>query len=107
MNSSLLKSSPQSKPNQFSRGFIAVFLSVCGTGLFLVLDLYQSHRAGARGYADAIRGLELIGELQYHTQEARRILLYALATSDSNKQVEYADESRAAEAKAARCFKES
>jgi len=44
-------------------------------------------------------GLNLLNQLQYLTQEARRSVLYALTTDDSNRQVEYADQSRAADAK--------
>ncbi len=93
--------------DRFGWAIAAIFLVVCGVGTFLVLDLYRSYVTGGKSYSDAIRGLELIGQLRYQTQEARRILLYALATRDSNKQVEYADESRAAEAQAAKCFRES
>ena len=53
-----------------------------------------------------MRGLDLIGDLQYQAQEARRTLLYALATTDSNLQVDYADQSRAAEALVARRLEE-
>ena len=44
-----------------------------------------------------MRGLQNIGELQYEAQETRRATLYALTTSDSNLQVEYADQSRNAD----------
>ena len=46
--------------------------------------------------AIALLGLRGIGELQYQAQETRRSTLYALTTNDSNLQVEYADQSRAA-----------
>src|SRR5262249_22129656 len=42
-----------------------------------------------------------LNQLQYLTQEARRSVLYALGTSDTSRQVEYADQSRAADAQVA------
>jgi signal transduction histidine kinase len=48
-------------------------------------------------YARSVLGLRQIGELQYQAQETRRSTLYALTTTDSNLQVEYADQSRAAD----------
>ena len=70
-------------------------LVVCG---FLVFDFASSHQTARRNYSNSIHELEVIGDLQYQAQEARRTLLYALATTDSNRQVGYADESRAADA---------
>ena len=78
--------------------FLAVSLIVAVIGTVLLRDLLNSHADERQGYSECIRGLELLGDLQYNTQEARRTFLYALATSDSNRQVEYADQSRAAEA---------
>src|ERR1041385_2952188 len=92
---------------RFQAGIIATALVVCCIGMFLMLDLYRSHQSGRKSYADAIHGMELIGQLQYQMQEARRIMLYALATTDSNRQVEYADESRAADAQAAKTLAQS
>ena len=78
--------------------FLLVTLAVALVGALLLRDLSTSHANERQGYSECIRGLELLGDLQYHMQEARRAFLYALATSDSNRQVEYADQSRAAEA---------
>ncbi len=88
-----------------SRGQLAswlVTLLVVGIGAWLLHDLLRSHERERSGYSQCLRSLELLGDLQYHTQEARRTLLYALATTDSNRQVDYADQSRAAEAQVAR-----
>src|ERR1043166_1209293 len=92
---------------RFQAGIIVAALVVCGVGMFLMFDLYRSHQAGRKSYADAIHGMELIGQLQYQMREARLIMLYALATTDSNKQVEYADQSRAADEQAARTLGQS
>ena len=73
-----------------------------GVSGFVVFDLHHSQQIARRSYTDSVSGLELIGELQYQAQEARRTLLYALATTDSNRQVEYADQSRAADEQVAR-----
>ena len=77
-----------------------------GVSAFLVLEFHRSHQVTRRNYIDSVLGLELIGELRYQAQEARRTLLYALATTDSNLQVQYADQSRAADKEVARLEKE-
>jgi diguanylate cyclase (GGDEF)-like protein/PAS domain S-box-containing protein len=81
----------------------AVALAVLAAGLFglgalLVRDVRTSHDEARRMYAGSVRGLDVIGELEYQTQEARRLVLYALTTNDANLQVEYADRSRQADA---------
>ena len=50
--------------------------------------------------------MALIGELQYQTQEARRSMLYSLTTTDSNLQVDYATQSRAADERVAGMMQE-
>ena len=84
--------------NCFSRTLIAIAVLAVSAAAFLFFDLSRSQHASRNSYAQAVHGLDLIGDLQYQAQEARRTLLYALATTDSNLQVEYADQSRAAEA---------
>src|SRR5205085_10324121 len=69
---------------------------VLSVGSFVFRDLQRASRETRQMYAGSVGGLALIGELQYHTQEARRCLLYALTTADSNLQLEYVDQSRAA-----------
>ena len=87
---------------RFTATMIAIAVVASGVGVFLFLDLYRSQQDSRRSYAEAVRGLDLIGDLQYDAQEARRTLLYALVTTDSNLQVDYADQSRAADAEVAR-----
>jgi diguanylate cyclase (GGDEF)-like protein/PAS domain S-box-containing protein len=69
-----------------------------GLGAVLVRDVRSAHDEARRMYAGSVRGLDVIGELEYQTQEARRLVLYALTTADPNLQVEYADRSRQADA---------
>ena len=87
---------------RFTATMIVIAIVASGVGVFLFLDLYRSQQESRGSYAEAVRGLDLIGDLQYDTQEARRTLLYALVTTDSNLQVDYADQSRAADAEVAR-----
>ena len=87
--------------NRFTATMLALALMAGCVGVLLFHDLYRSQQAARRSYADAVRGLDLIGDLQYEAQEARRTLLYALVTTDSNLQVDYADQSRAADAQVA------
>jgi diguanylate cyclase (GGDEF)-like protein/PAS domain S-box-containing protein len=73
-------------------------VTLLGLGALLVRDVRSAHEEARRMYAGSVRGLDVIGELEYQTQEARRAVLYALTTNDSNLQVEYADRSRQADA---------
>jgi signal transduction histidine kinase len=68
-----------------------------GVVIFVIRDLRAADREVQRIYAGSVLGLRGIGELQYQAQETRRSTLYALTTNDSNLQVEYADQSRAAD----------
>jgi two-component system sensor histidine kinase/response regulator len=86
---------------QFSAVLVLIGLTVLGVGLIVVRDLRSSNRSTRDMYEHAMAGLNLLNQLQYLTQEARRSVLYALTTGDSNRQVEYADQSRAADAQVA------
>lgn len=79
---------------------LLLFLVCCGVaviGAFVIRDLQRANTEAQRMYANSVHGLQQIGELQYDAQETRRATLYALTTSDSNLQVEYADQSRNAD----------
>jgi len=76
---------------------VLISLVVAIVGAFVIRDLQASNTEAQVMYTGAVHGLQRIGELQYDTQETRRATLYALTTSDSNLQVEYADQSRAAD----------
>src|SRR4051812_25262601 len=67
------------------------------TGAFSLLQLRSAASEARQLYDGLVSGLDLIGALQYDVQEARRRMLYALTTTDANLQVEYVDESRAAD----------
>ena len=72
----------------------------CGialVGAFIIRDLRAANDEAQEIYTGSVHGLQKIGELQYEAQETRRATLYALTTTDSNLQVEYADQSRAAD----------
>jgi signal transduction histidine kinase len=64
---------------------------------FVIRDVRFANSEVQRMYARSVLGLRRIGGLQYDAQETRRSTLYALTTSDSNLQVEYADQSREAD----------
>jgi len=80
---------------------VIVGVAVLGVGLIVVRDLRSSNRQARVMYESSMAGLDLLDQLQYLTQEARRSVLYALGTSDTNRQVDYADQSRAADAEVA------
>jgi len=83
---------------------ILVFYALlsAGTGGFSLLQLRSASREAHELYDGLVSGLDLIAGLQYDIQEARRRMLYALATSDPNLQVQYVDESRAADERVSR-----
>lgn len=79
---------------------LSLFLVCCGVavvGAFVIRDLRSANAEAQEMYTGSVHGLQRIGELQYYAQETRRATLYALTTSDSNLQVEYADQSRDAD----------
>ncbi len=79
---------------------VLLFFVCCGVavvGAFVIRDLQSANAEAQEIYTGSVHGLQRIGELQYQTQETRRATLYALTTTDSNLQVEYADQSRAAD----------
>ncbi|MFL5620661.1 MAG: EAL domain-containing protein [Gemmatimonadaceae bacterium] len=71
------------------------------TGAFSLLQLRSAARESHQLYDGLVGGLDLLAGLQFDVQEARRRMLYALTTADPNLQVQYVDESRAADERVA------
>src|SRR5712692_2281722 len=78
---------------------ILIGCSMAAAGVLVVRDVRIANREVQQMYAGSVLGLRRIGELLYEAQEARRSTLYALTTSDANLQIEYADQSRASDAR--------
>ena len=76
---------------------LIVFCGATTIGGFVISDMREANVEAEEIYTRSVHGLQRIGELQFDAQETRRTTLYALTTSDSNLQVEYADQSRAAD----------
>jgi signal transduction histidine kinase len=76
---------------------LMVFCVETGVVVFVIRDMRAADSEVQRMYVGSVLGLRGIGGLQYEAQETRRSTLYALTTNDSNLQVEYADQSRAAD----------
>jgi signal transduction histidine kinase len=76
---------------------LMVFSVETGVVIFVIRDMRAADNEVQRMYVGSVLGLRSIGGLQYDAQETRRSTLYALTTNDSNLQVEYADQSRAAD----------
>jgi signal transduction histidine kinase len=76
---------------------LMVCFGVAIVGAFVIRDFQTASEEAQKMYSGSVHGLQQIGELQYYAQETRRATLYALTTSDSNLQVEYADQSRDAD----------
>ncbi|HEX8458977.1 MAG TPA: response regulator [Pyrinomonadaceae bacterium] len=77
--------------------FLLIGLAVCAVGWYVVRDILRANRQVEQMYRGTAQGIDLLGDLQYETQEVRRIMLYAFTTDDPNLQIEYADQSHAAE----------
>ena len=76
----------------------AVTATVLALGWIVASDLRQSADDTNQMYDRVAAGLGLIDDLVFETDEVRRVLLYALHTLDANRQLAYAEQSRAAEA---------
>src|SRR6185295_14109154 len=76
-------------------------VAVLIVGGILVRDIRTAVRRAREMHESSVAALDLLNDLNYQTQEARRSMLYALTTTDSNLQVQYADSSRAADARVA------
>ena len=79
---------------------LLLFVVCCGVtviGAMVIRDMQLANTEAQRMYKSSVDGLQEIGELQYDAQETRRTTLYALTTTDSNLQVEYADQTREAD----------
>src|SRR5204863_2395229 len=83
--------------HSFKLAFVIIGFCLAAAVGLVVRVLRQANEEAQRMYSESVHGLALIGELQYQTQEARRSMLYSLTTKDSNLQVEYATQSRAAD----------
>jgi len=77
----------------------AATLTVLALGWVVAKDFRQSAEAAGQLYDRFGEGLDLLDDMLFETGEVRRILLYALHTSDANRQLEYVDQSRSAEAR--------
>jgi PAS domain S-box-containing protein len=90
---------------------LALLAVVSGTVLVLswivARDLHRSADAASRLYQQLSRGLNFIDQLQFDAQEVRRILLYALHTTDADLQLRYVEKSREADAKVHRLITSS
>lgn len=86
--------------------FIMISIVLLGTGAFIVRDVRRVNQEVSQMYGGLASGLDLLGELQYQTQEARRSMLYALTTANSNLQLEYTDQSRTADTRVYRLIQQ-
>jgi PAS domain S-box-containing protein len=75
-----------------------IAVTVLALGRVVARDVGQSAADTKQLYERLARRLELIDQLQFEMQEVRRIVLYALHTSDANRQLQYAEQSRSIDA---------
>jgi signal transduction histidine kinase/CheY-like chemotaxis protein len=79
--------------------FAAATLTVVALGWVVARDFRDSTDEARQLQLRFAEGLQLIDQLLFETAEVRRIMLYALHTTDANRQLEYVDQSRSAEAR--------
>src|SRR6185436_10155389 len=80
----------------------AVTVVVLSLGWIVARDLQQSAEETYQLYERFEETDELTDDLLLESEEVRRILLYALHTTDANHQLEYVEQSRTAEARVRR-----
>jgi signal transduction histidine kinase/CheY-like chemotaxis protein len=77
----------------------AVTLMVLALGWIIARDLRESAEETHQLYERFEEIDELTDDLLLESEDVRRVLLYALHTSDANRQLQYVEQSRAAEAR--------
>jgi len=80
----------------------AATLVVIMLGWVVARDFRQSAEATNQLYNRFGEGLDLIDNILFETGEVRRVMLYALHTSDANRQLDYVDQSRSGEVRVRR-----
>jgi signal transduction histidine kinase/DNA-binding response OmpR family regulator len=83
---------------RFTLMFLLIGAVVAAVGWYVVRDILRAKRQVEQMYTGTVQGIDLLGDMIYQTQEVRRSMLYALTTDDPNLQIEYVDQSHAAEA---------
>jgi len=101
-----VSSSLENRRYLFGLILILTGCALAGAGAYVVGDVRTANAQVEKMYSGSVVGLERIGEMQYQAQEARRSTLYALTTNNSNLQIQYADQSRAADAQASKLIRE-
>lgn len=69
--------------NHLTSVFVLMGIIITITSAFLVQDIYTAMRDAELVYDRSLRGLDLIGELQYQSQDDRQYIVRALTTEDS------------------------
>ena len=90
--------------DRYTTAFLLASLALIAISGYTIRDVYSGLNKIRQMHTGSVHGLDLIGEMQYQIQEARRSMLYALATTDPNQQVKYVDQSRASDAFVAALF---
>jgi PAS domain S-box-containing protein len=87
----------QNRTSRFTLFFALIVAVIGGVVSILMASLYTSQSRTQQDYLRSVLGLDLGSEMQYHTQEARWTLVYALVSGQTNRQAEYTATSRRAE----------
>lgn len=77
--------------------FLLIGIAAIAVGAFLVRDIRRAMAEAQEIYARSVRGLDMIGELQYQIQEARQNIVYGLTTTTPEIQADYLAQSREAD----------
>src|SRR3982074_687822 len=85
-------------PHPVSRRITALAVAtgavILAAGGFVSYDCHRAVDQARRLYEVGVNGMRTRADIQYYAQESRRILIYALSTSDANQQLAYVDQAR-------------
>jgi signal transduction histidine kinase/DNA-binding response OmpR family regulator len=91
---------------RYTLAFLLIGVVIAAAGCYVVSDLLLARGRVEQMYEDTVEGIEQHGNLQYQTQEVRRLMLSALWTENPNEQLEYAEQSDTAGKTVARLIDE-
>ncbi|HLL73125.1 MAG TPA: response regulator [Pyrinomonadaceae bacterium] len=92
--------------NRFTVIFLVIGIIMVGVGWFVVSDILDANAQVRVMFDRTAERSDKLSDLQHYTEETRYLTLYAFTTNDANKQLNYYEQSRAAQHKVAERMEE-
>ena len=92
--------------NRFTLIFLVIGIIMVGVGWFVVSDILDANAQVRVMFDRTAERSDKLSDLQHYTKETRYLTLYAFTTNDANKQLNYYEQSRAAQHKVAERMEE-